>query len=411
MTPRKGDLFSPPISTVSEDQREKRDWLSVSYTIGANGKWAETETAPIVYRYVDPIRGDTQRAIAVAPAISIAFDNTDELARANSSLDRFFNVTLRSAMMKAAPVTVRLTLPSGLTADSVSRTVMLDSAGTRTVTFKVHGKLASGVQSVSAVASSGSTMSRTGYVPIDYDHIMPERIYRPAQVAIHALDISVPAGLRVGYVRGVGDNVEPSLEQLGIPVTTIDPHALPTVDLSKFTTIVIGPRAYQANRDLVNNNSYLLNFAKNGGTLVTQYGQYEMTQAGMMPYAVSLSRPDDRVTEENAPINIIDASSPALHRPNNITDADFTGWVQERALYMPRTFDDRYHPVVSLNDPGEPANKGGIMITPYGRGLYVYTTLSFFRQLPAGVSGATRLFVNLLSLTNGAESSRAAGGR
>jgi hypothetical protein len=288
---------------------------------------------------------------------------------------------------------------------------MLDSAGTRTVTFKVHGKLASGVQSVSAVASSGSTMSRTGYVPIDYDHIMPERIYRPAQVAIHALDISVPAGLRVGYVRGVGDNVEPSLEQLGIPVTTIDPHALPTVDLSKFTTIVIGPRAYQANRDLVNNNSYLLNFAKNGGTLVTQYGQYEMTQAGMMPYAVSLSRPADRVTEENAPINIIDASSPALHRPNNITDADFTGWVQERALYMPRTFDDRYHPVVSLNDPGEPANKGGIMITPYGRGLYVYTTLSFFRQLPAGVSGATRLFVNLLSLTNGAESSRAAGGR
>ncbi|MGE5750312.1 MAG: PIG-L family deacetylase, partial [Gemmatimonas sp.] len=364
VTPRKGDLFSPPISTVSEDQREKRDWVSVSYTTGASGKSVETETAPIVYRYVDPIRGDTQRAIAVAPAISIAFDNTDELARANSSLDRFFNVTLRSAMMKAAPVTVRLTLPSGLTADSALRTVTLDSAGTRTVTFRVHGKLAAGVQNVSAVATSGSTMSRTGYVPIDYDHIMPERIYRPAQVAIHALDISVPAGLRVGYVRGVGDNVEPSLEQLGIPVTTIDPHALPTVDLSKFTTIVVGPRAYQANRDLVNNNSYLLNFAKSGGTLMAQYGQYEMTQPGTMPYAVTLSRPADRVTEENAPINIIDASSPALHRPNNITDADFTGWVQERALYMPRTFDERYHPVVSLNDPGEPANKGGIMITP-----------------------------------------------
>ncbi|HMA19835.1 MAG TPA: PIG-L family deacetylase [Gemmatimonadaceae bacterium] len=411
VTPRKGDLFSPPISTVSEDQREKRDWVSVSYTTGASGKSVETETAPIVYRYVDPIRGDTQRAIAVAPAISIAFDNTDELARANSSLDRFFNVTLRSAMMKAAPVTVRLTLPSGLTADSALRTVTLDSAGTRTVTFRVHGKLAAGVQNVSAVATSGSTMSRTGYVPIDYDHIMPERIYRPAQVAIHALDISVPAGLRVGYVRGVGDNVEPSLEQLGIPVTTIDPHALPTVDLSKFTTIVVGPRAYQANRDLVNNNSYLLNFAKSGGTLMAQYGQYEMTQPGTMPYAVTLSRPADRVTEENAPINIIDASSPALHRPNNITDADFNGWIQERSLYMPRTFDERYHPVVSLNDPGEPANKGGIMITPYGRGLYVYTTLSFFRQLPAGVSGATRLFVNLLSMTNGAESSRAAGGR
>jgi hypothetical protein len=244
-------------------------------------------------------------------------------------------------------------------------------------------------------------MSRIGYIPIDYEHITPERIYRPAQVAIHALDISVPAGLRVGYVRGVGDNVEPSLEQLGIPVTPIEPRAIPTVDLSKFTTVVVGPRAYQASRDLIDNNPYLLNFAKNGGTLVVQYGQYEMTRPGMMPFAISIARPHDRVTEETAPITIVDASSAALKKPNVITSADFSGWVQERSLYMPRTFDEHYRPVVELNDPGEPANKGGIMVAPYGKGLYVYTTLAFFRQLPAGVSGATRLFVNLLSMNNG----------
>jgi hypothetical protein len=180
----------------------------------------------------------------------------------------------------------------------------------------------------------------------------------------------------------------------------ISPGAIPTVDLSKFSTVVVGPRAYQANRELIDNNSYLLSYARNGGTLVVQYGQYEMQRPGMMPYPITIAQPHDRVTEEVAPITIIDKSSPTVNFPNKITDVDFAGWVQERSLYMPRTFDDHYHAVLSLNDPGEPPNRGGILVTPYGRGLYVYTTLAFFRQLPAGVSGATRLFVNLLSLTS-----------
>jgi hypothetical protein len=238
---------------------------------------------------------------------------------------------------------------------------------------------------------------------------MPERMYRDARVAIHAIDISIPERLSVAYIRGVGDNIEPALEQLGIPVTVVAPHALPTVDLSKFTTVVVGPRAYQANRELVDNNGYLLSFARNGGTLVVQYGQYEMTRPGLMPYAISIARPHDRVTEEDAPVRLIDATSPALKKPNAIMAADFNGWIQERSLYMPRTFDAHYHPIVEMSDPGEQSNKGGIIVAPYGRGLYVYTTLAFFRQLPAGVGGAARLFVNLLSMTNSESSSRAAG--
>ncbi len=120
----------------------------------------------------------------------------------------------------------------------------------------------------------------------------------------------------------------------------------------------------------------------------------------MMPYAISIARPHDRVTEETAPVTILDGSSVALQRPNKIHPDDFNGWVQERALYMPRTFDEKYHPIVALNDPGEPANRGGIIVAPYGKGLYIYTTLAFFRQLPAGVTGASKLFVNLLSMTN-----------
>lgn len=419
-SPRNGDLFSPQLPTVSqnlsgwlntaEDRRDKLDWLRVTISTNSAGDMVFGKETPVVYRYADPVRGDVQRPLAVAPGISVTLDNASELARAHTSLDRFFNVMLRSAMMKPAPVTVSLKLPSGLTADSASRTIILDSAGTRTVTFRVRGKLTPGVHQLSASASTSGSTYHTGYIPIDYEHITPERIYRPAEVALHAVDIAIPVNLKVAYVRGVGDNVEPSLEQLGIPVTTIEPRAIPTVDLSKFSTVVVGPRAYQASRELVDNNPYLLNFARNGGTLVVQYGQYEMTQPGMMPYSISIARPHDRVTEENAPITVIDAASAAVRRPNIITNADFTGWIQERALYMPRTFDERYHPIVALNDPGEPANRGGIIVTPYGKGLYVYTTLAFFRQLPAGVSGATRLFVNLLAMNGAARRAMAAPG-
>ena len=405
---RNGDLFSPAITTESEQAREKGNRVSIVFSpAGSNA--SVTRSVPVTYRYVDPVRGEVQRPLAVAPAVSVTLDNVSELARAKSDMSRFYNVTLRSAMLKPATVSVQLTLPSGLRADSASRTITLDSAATRTVTFRVHGKLNPGIHSVKATAMlNGQTFSR-GYIPIEYEHITPERIYRSSEVAIHAIDIDVPSRLDVAYIRGVGDNVEPALEQLGIPVTVIEPRAIPTVDLSKFSTVVVGPRAYQANRELIDNNTYLLNFAKSGGTLVVQYGQYEMMRPGMMPYQIAINRPHDRVTEENAPIKVIDASSPLLKNPNPISAADFNDWVQERSLYMPRTFDAHYHPLVELNDPGEEPNKGGILVAPYGRGVYVYTTLAFFRQLPAGVGGAARLFVNLLSLKSSAMPSRAAG--
>jgi hypothetical protein len=130
---------------------------------------------------------------------------------------------------------------------------------------------------------------------------------------------------------------------------------------------------------------------------VVQYGQYEMTDPGIMPYPITLSRPHDRVTDENAAVRVLDPKSPLLNVPNKITDADFAGWVQDRSLYMPHTFDSHYHAVISTNDPGEPPNDGGILIAPLGKGVYVYTTLAFFRQLPAGNPGAARLFVNLLA--------------
>jgi LmbE family N-acetylglucosaminyl deacetylase len=403
-TPRNGDLFSPKLPLLRdttrwyltpEDEREKHNWITVPVVGRAQVGQLRT---PIVYHYADPVRGDIQRPMAVAPALSVTLDRAVELARANTPLDRFFNVKLRSAVMSKKPVTVSLNLPAGLSADSASRTIMLDSAGSRTVTFHVRGKLTPGIHALSAVGTMDGKTYSNGYIPIEYEHITPERIYRPSTVTISAIDAKVPANLNVAYVPGVGDNVEPTLVQLGIPVTVVQPSEIPTVDLSKFSTVVVGPRAYQASKELIDNNPYLLSYAKNGGTLVVQYGQYEMTQPGVMPYPVTLSRPADRITQEVAPLTILDDKSPAFNYPNRITQADFAGWVQERTLYMPHTFDAHYHPLLSGNDPGEPANSGAILVTPYGKGLYVYTTLSFFRQLPAGNPGGTRLFVNLLSM-------------
>lgn len=405
-TPRSGDLFTPrlPIfrdttrwDLTPEDEREKHNWITALVGTPGGDRLGEIRT-PIVYHYADPVRGDIQQPLSVTPALSVTLDRAVELARANAPLDRFFNVKLRSAMMSKRPVTVTLSLPAGLTADSASRTITLDSAGSRTVSFHVRGKLTPGTHSLGAVGAVDGETYSNGYIPIEYEHITPERIYRPSTVTISAIDAAVPARLKVGYIPGVGDNVEPTLVQLGIPVTTVQPSEIPTVDLSRFSTVVVGPRAYQASRELIDNNPYLLAYVKNGGTLVVQYGQYEMTGSGMMPYPVMLSRPADRITEEVAPLTILDAASPAFNYPNKITLADFDGWVQERSLYMPRTFDSHYHALISGNDPGAPSNSGMILVTPYGKGLYVYTTLAFFRQLPAGVPGGARLFVNLLSM-------------
>lgn len=398
-TPRNGDLFSPQIGTMSEDEKEKQSWPGVLVCDSATS--CIEHKAPVVYHFADPVRGDMQRPLAVAPAMSVTLENSVELARAGIALDRFFSVTLRSALMSRKPVTVSLSLPSGLVADSAQRTVMVDSAGTRTITFRVRGRLSAGTHTIAATATVDGVTSRMGYVLIDYEHITPERQYREASVAIKTVDVAVPSNLRVAYIRGVGDNVAPALRQLGISVAIFQPSEIPSTDLFAFTTVVVGPRAYQASRELMDNNQYLLAFAKNGGTLVVQYGQYEMTGPGPMPYPITITRPHDRVTDENAPVTVLDPLSRAFAAPNRITQADYEGWVQERSLYMPRTFDLSYHALLAMNDPGEPPNKGAILLAPYGKGLYVYTTLAFFRQLPAGVSGGTRLFVNLLALKGG----------
>jgi hypothetical protein len=249
---------------------------------------------------------------------------------------------------------------------------------------------------ITATASAQGKSYQSGYVPIEYPHIDPERIYRASTISVNAVDLVLPPRLNVAYVPGVGDNVAPVLEQLGVPISIVEADDLPQTDLSRFSTIIVGPRAYQSSQSLQQNNEYLLSYVRNGGRLVVQYGQGEMQRPGIMPYPITLGQPAARVTDENAPVTFTDPASPLLLTPNRITQDDFKGWVQERATYMPSTFDSHYHSMLAMNDPGEQPNSAAILAAAYGRGTYIYVPLALFRQLPAGVAGGARIFANLL---------------
>ena len=396
--PRTGDMFTPSIGAVSEDARVRANWVQIQVSL-PDGRHGTTLETPIVFHYVDPVRGDVQRPLIVAPGISVTFDRTIEIARSSAPLDRFVNVTLRSAFADTTSAAVTLELPPGLSADSIQRMTTLAPGATRTLTFRVRGRLPRGTHEIRAVADGKGKQFRAGYVPVEYEHIEPDRIYRPATLSIRSIDVALPARLSVAYIQGVGDNVAPMLAQLGVPVTMISPADIPATQLSRFSTIVIGPRAYEASDALINNNNHLLTYVRNGGRLVVQYGQYEMMRPGVMPYPITIRHPHDRVTEENAAVSVFDPRSPLLNSPNRITEEDFRDWVQERALYMPFTFDARYSAPLSMTDPGEEPKRGGLLLATYGRGTYVYVPLALFRQLPAGVPGGARIFANLLAGT------------
>ena len=394
---RVGSMFKEPVSATSETLLAAGPELYVALAIPGS-PYAIPITVPVMYRSVDPVKGEIRQHVAGVPAITVTLDQPVQFARANTDFVRDFDVHLRSADEKPRDVRVTLVLPAGVTADSASRATRLAGYdATQTLTFRLRGRLPVGEHRISAVAESEGEKFATGYDLIDYDHIRRQRIFKPATSTISSVDMRVPATLRVAYVSGVGDNVAPLLSQLGIPVTLIAAGELTRADLQPYTTVVIGPRAYEAHPELVAANARLLEFARKGGTLLVQYGQYEMTNPGVMPYPITLSRPADRVTEEDAPVTIDAPNDKLLRSPNRIATPDFANWVQERALYMPHTFDERYHSLLSMNDAGEPPNKAAILVAPIGDGQYIYTTLSLFRQLPAGVPGGARLFVNLLS--------------
>ncbi|HEX7091299.1 MAG TPA: PIG-L family deacetylase [Longimicrobiales bacterium] len=335
-----------------------------------------------------------------------------------------FRVRLTAEAPDGIAGTLRLVLPAGWRAVPEAVPVRFAGTGeTQVVEIAAHppAGIPAGDYPVQAVfeAEDGRRYTR-GLQLVDYPHIRPRPLYHEARASVRAFDVRVPAGLRVGYIAGPGDAVPQALAQLGVAIDLLDAAALsgagapgatadaaertgaaPTAQaagLARYDVIVVGSRAYESRPDLAANNARLLDYVREGGTLIVQYNQYEWSDGGYAPYPLSIARPHDRVTDETAPVRLLDPTHPALNHPNRITDADFEGWVQERGLYFPRTWDERYTPLLEMADPGEEGKRGALLVATVGRGTYVYTGLAFFRQLPAGVPGAYRLFANLLAL-------------
>lgn len=251
-----------------------------------------------------------------------------------------------------------------------------------------------------AFRPAGGDAYGKAYPLLDPPHVRPAARPQPAVVEIEVLDLRLPALERVGYVRGASDRVPELLAEVGVPLELLGPEALRHGDLERFDAIVVGSRAYETDAVLRDANGRLLDYARAGGTLIVQYQQYQYVSGGFAPLALDIARPHGRVTDETAPVRVLEPRHPVLDTPNRIGEADWSGWVQERGLYFASSWDDAFTPILGLRDRGRDEELGALLVAGVGRGTYVYTGLSFFRQLPAGVPGAFRLFANLLSLAD-----------
>jgi LmbE family N-acetylglucosaminyl deacetylase len=397
------DMFRPPTSgltganpVVGEDRVADTHVRTALRIAGTSFVY---DDGPVVYRFADPARGEQRRPVASVPAISLLFEDEVEYARVGTALDREYTLHVTSAASAPRSVTVELSLPKGLTTDSVMRRVALDPFGSATIAFHVKGQLPAGRHYVSATAKSNGETFMAGWMPITYAHIRPLRYYRMPTVQVEAVDVQLPRNPQIAYIKGVSDNVAPMLYQLGLRVTMLAPELLATADLSRYGAVVVGPRAFAATPQLVASAGRLVDYARNGGTVLVQYGQQEMQTPGILPYPITLARIAERVTDEKAPVTLLDPHARLMSFPNRITQQDFNGWVQERATYMPTTADPRYQRLFEMHDPGAPSNQNAVLVAPIGKGAYVYNTLALFRQLPAGIPGAARIFLNLLAAT------------
>jgi LmbE family N-acetylglucosaminyl deacetylase len=356
-------------------------------------------TAPVLVKWVDPTAGQLERPLAVGPPLSIDLDPPVEVISTHRRGPLSVTVGVRNDINGAAHSTIQLQAPSGwqVTPASQAADFTTDSEY-KNFTFSVQSPpLQEGVYPLSASLDYQGKQYKEGYEIIGRHDIGDFYYYRPAVQKISAVNVVVPADLRVGYVMGAGDEIPTVLQQLGVRVEIITPAELAAGNLSRFHTVVLGIRAYDVRTDVREYNRRLLDYVNNGGTLIVQYNASigVFNSGHFTPYPASLS--NERVTVEEAPVQILDAANPIFHSPNSIAAGDFTGWVQERGLYFMSSWDSQFKPLLASHDPGEPPREGGLLVAPYGKGLYIYTGYAFFRQLPAGVPGAVRLFVNLLS--------------
>ncbi len=345
-------------------------------------------------------KGERRRRVDVIPPVSLQFAAGVSLFAPGSNRSVTVSVVAARAGVAGA---LQLELPDGWTLSPASQPFRLGGAGEKaTVTFNVTAPAQPTAGRMVARADIGGTHFHNQRIEINYPHLPLLLLQPPARARLVCLDVAT-RGKQVGYLPGAGDDTASALEQLGYKVTTLTGADLTREKLQHLDAVVIGVRAFNERDDLTPNLPGLFAYVENGGTVVAQYNRPTRLNAAQLgPYELSIQggAPELRVTDENAPVTFLMREHPALNTPNKISLADFEGWVQERGAYFPSKWDERYAPLFAMSDPGEKPLRSGVLVAKYGKGHYVYTGIAFFRQLPAGVPGAYRLFANLVSLGN-----------
>jgi hypothetical protein len=350
----------------------------------------------LVYKYTDPVKGEVYRPFEILPPATINISDKVFVFSSLTAKDVSFIVKANTANVNG---TVQIKVPEEWTINIKNPDFKLVAKGDEVI---IEATLTPGKNSSDGTLQASLNINGTNYTKsikrIEYDNIPYQFILSDAEANIVHVDLK-KTGNVIGYIPGAGDDVVACLKQIGYDVTLLTDELLSKENLSKYNCIITGVRAYNTNERLQIHYNKLMEYVKNGGNLVVQYNTNSRigpvgTKVG--PYPFTISR--DRVTDDNAEVRFTNPKHVALNSPNIITQKDFEGWVQERGIYFATDIDKNYETIFSMNDPKEKPSDGSLIIGKYGKGNFVYTGLVFFRELPAGIPGAYRLFANLISL-------------
>ncbi|MFZ2898998.1 MAG: PIG-L family deacetylase [Saprospiraceae bacterium] len=355
-----------------------------------------TWTKEVVYKNTDAVKGEIYRPFEVLPPVFVQLK--DPVFVFGGKESKLIQVAVKAGKPGASG-SVSLEVPAGWRLEPASQAFQIALKDQEQVLeFLLFPPAGQSEGWLKAIAECEGRSYRQELIRISYDHIPVQSVLREARSRIVKVDLK-KSGERIGYIKGAGDDIPASLSQIGYQVDMLAPEQVQAAKLKQYDAVVLGIRAYNTIERARFLQPELLAYVEQGGNLIVQYNtsfDLFLPAEEIAPYPMKISR--ERVTVEDSPINLLAPEHPALNTPNRITEKDFEGWVQERGLYFPNEWDERFEAILSCTDPGETAKDGGLLIARYGKGYYVYTGLSWFRQLPAGVPGAYRLFANLLSL-------------
>lgn len=353
-----------------------------------------TITKPIIYRYSKPEKGELYKPFEIIPVAAVKI--TEKVIILNQDKQRDISVVVKAGRDNLEGF-VEVCHPNDWSIYPKNQKVNIAHKGeTQTLIFTVIPPKNQSEGFISPIVHIGDKNYTKELIEIDYDHIPFQTVLLPSESKIVRLNIK-KKGENIAYIQGAGDVVPESLQQIGYNVLTIKPENINAETLNRFDAVVVGIRAYNVLDKLQFKQQQLFDFVKNGGNMIVQYNtNHSLKVDALAPYDLKLSR--DRVTNENAEVRFLNPEHPVLNYPNKITQKDFEGWSQERGLYFPDEWSDDFTPILSMNDTGETPKNGSLLVAKYGKGYYIYTGLSFFREFPAGVSGAYRLFANMLSI-------------